>query len=305
MSRLILRALLLLLPLVSRTSFHDYYRRLFGERWEKLREALSRSGTGGLYPNPFASTPQALPGEPLEGLDGFRWSAEPFPRPGRDEAGLLHWYAMDAASVVAARSLGVRAGQRVLDMCAAPGGKSCVLAASLAEAGELVANDRSASRRARLDRVLRDYLPPPVRKRVRVTGHDASRWGLFEREAYDRVLLDAPCSSERHVLADPRALRQWSPARTKGLARRQYALLAAALDAVKVGGRILYSTCALLPAENDELIERLLGDRKRVGRVRVLPLEAPFGEPTEHGWAMLPDRTGWGPIGMSLLERLA
>ena len=82
-------------------------------------------------------------------------------------------------------------------------------------------------------------------------------------------------------------------------------MLASALDVVRVGGRILYSTCALLEAENDAVVRRLLSDRRRAGRARVVAIEAPFGEATECGWSVLPDRTGWGPLYYSLIERLA
>ena len=112
---------------------------------------------------------------------------------------------MDGASILAAQALDPQPGDDILDLCAAPGGKSLMLAEKIAEAGTLVANDRSASRRGRLKRVLESYIPNPVRERIRVTGHDATKWCVFETEAYDRILLDAPCSSERHVLHDDNA----------------------------------------------------------------------------------------------------
>ena len=91
-------------------------------------------------------------------------------------------------------------GDRVLDMCAAPGGKSLLLAEAMGDAGRLVANELSPTRRAKLKTILEDCLPGEQRKHIQVTGHDATRWGLHEPDHYDRVLLDAPCSSERHVL---------------------------------------------------------------------------------------------------------
>ena len=296
---------ILALQVSHSTDFDEFYSAFYGPRWERLRAALSCSGQSGLFLNPSAALADGPPGEALEGVPGARRSELPFARPERDEAGLLRWYAMDVASIVAAQALEVAPGERVLDMCAAPGGKSLVLASCLTEDGELVVNDRSATRRARLRRVLDDYLPAQLRRRVEVQGHDATRWGLHEQEAYDRVLLDAPCSSEGHVLADPKARAQWSPARSRGLAKRQYAMLVAALEAVRVGGRILYSTCALVPAENEGVVGRLLADRKRAGRARVLPIEAPIGEAQGPGWAMHPDRCGWGPIWMAAIERLA
>ena len=297
----------------------QHYGSLLGERWPTLRAALLCAGPWGIRLNGFTPTQPSPPaGETWEELPAVLHSADaPFPPAGRGPDGLLAWYAMDPASVLAARELGVRPGERVLDACAAPGGKSLVLAESLAglgegehepsgAAGQLVANERSATRRARLLRVLDDYLPPEWRQQVQVTGHDATRWSQHERDAFDRILLDVPCSSEAHVLADPRALRGWTPARSKQLVRRQYALLASALDVVRVGGTILYSTCSVLPAENDGVVERLLGDRKRQGRVELRPISSPLGEATACGRIVLPDREpGFGPIYMARLERTA
>ncbi|MFT4542996.1 MAG: 16S rRNA C967 or C1407 C5-methylase (RsmB/RsmF family) [Planctomycetota bacterium] len=289
----------------NKPTFDSFYMALYGNRWGGLRDKLSGSRESGLFCSPWADQEGDLPGNPMPGVEGARRSAEAFESPPLDPAGMPRWYAMDIASIVAAQSLQVAEGDRVLDMCAAPGGKSLVLASGLGSRGELVVNDRSSTRRARLRKVLDQYLPVELRARVTVSGHDASKWGLHETNAYDRILLDAPCSSERHVLADPKALAQWSPARAKGLARRQYAMLAAALEAVRVGGRILYSTCSLVPDENEGVIERLLSDSKRAGRARVVPLEAPIGEANGHGWAMFPDCSEWGPIWMAAIERLA
>jgi len=149
--------------------------------------------------------------------------------------------------------------------------------------------------------VLEDYLPRDVLARVRVTGHDGAKWCLHETEAFDRVLLDAPCSGERHLLENPEELKVWSPARSKNLSVRQYALLASAHAVVRVGGRIVYSTCSISPLENDAVIARLL--KKRPGEVAVRKPSYELGEPTEHGWMILPDRSGFGPIYHAVLER--
>ena len=192
----------------------------------------------------------------------------------------------------------------VLDMCAAPGGKSLVLASKLAGSGSLVCNDRSSQRRSRLKRVLDKHLPSPWRAVVSITSHDATKWGLYEQQAYDAVLLDAPCSSERHVFNDPKALSAWSPSRPKRLAIQQFAMLAAALEAVRVGGTVLYSTCSVSPAENEDVIEKL--QVKRPGRFEEIPCDSAFAEPRAHGHIILPDASGGrGPLYYCLLRRLA
>lgn len=253
----------------TRDMFDRYYGDIYGERWTRLCPAL---------------LDERMPVE--------------------FSAGLVQPYFMDEASIIAARTLPVRPDDMVLDMCAAPGGKSLVLATQLGPDGSLVANDRSAARRKRLHAVLDGCLSPETRAKVTISGHDASRWGLYEQDVYDAVLLDAPCSSERHVLTTPSALAQWSPSRPKRLAVQQFAMLAAALSAVKTGGYILYSTCALAPVENEQVVQKLL--ERRNGRCEVLPLHPETGEAREAGHIILPDTAdGRGPLYFCLIRRTA
>ncbi|HEY6728865.1 MAG TPA: RsmB/NOP family class I SAM-dependent RNA methyltransferase [Polyangiaceae bacterium] len=289
--------------------FARHYTVLFGERWPELRQALVATSPKVLRVNGFASEAARLRDTreltPLPRLPGcFRLeSASERVTLGLDEHELLSAYVMDAASVVAARALQVRPGETVLDLCAAPGGKALVLLEALASAGNLTLNDRSRKRSARLKTVLRQYVPANVLDRVKLTAHDARRWGLYQPAAYDAILLDAPCSSERHVLGDPAELAKWSPSRIQRLASDQYAMLAAAATALKPGGRLVYSTCALAPQENDGVIERLLKRARHA--VEVSPVSAPLGEASEYGWQIHPDRHGAGPIYFCKLTKAA
>ena len=217
------------------------------------------------------------------------------------EAGLIKPYFLDKASTYPAQALDVQPGDTVLDMCAAPGGKTLILALAKGEAGTLVANDKSADRRMRLKAVIKEHLPAAIASTVRITGYDAATWGLYQQAVYDRVLLDAPCSSERHVLSSPYYLAQWTPARTKQLAIRQFAMLAAALDAAKAGGRVVYSTCSISPLENDGVIEKLF--KKRKDMFDIIETAPGIGEKTKYGIQILPDTTGAGPIYYCCLEK--
>ena len=256
--------------------FHRYYEDLFADRWATLRPALLSEQVHTEYTSCLT-------------------------RP----------YYLDPASVAVALALGVRPGHRVLDLCAAPGGKSLVLVCQLSGSGSLVCNERSAARRNRLIRVLDSHLPPAMRMLVTVTGHDAARWALHEPEAYDRVLADVPCSSERHVIQSAGDLGRWSPSRPKRLAQGAYTIGCAAVDATRPGGLTVYSTCALSPLENDRVVERLLGRGK--GRLSIsqtgpgvpdacaVPLD---WEPTEFGMTALPDRNnGAGPMYFAMLQK--
>ncbi len=254
--------------------FEEYYNSLYGQRWERLKAAMLKE-----------TKPILL--------------AEDMPSP----------YYMDKASIIAAQLLPVEKNNIVLDMCAAPGGKTLVIARKLNGTGKLVSNDRSAQRRNRLIGVVRDCLTPTQASVVKICGYDSTKWSLHEKNVYDAVLLDAPCSSERHVVNDLKALIQWSPARPKQLAVQQYTMLAAAFDAVKPDGYILYSTCSINPLENSMIIERII--KKRSGRIEETDVTSinsdltNLSEKQEYGRIILPDtQNGCGPLYFCLLRRL-
>jgi 16S rRNA C967 or C1407 C5-methylase (RsmB/RsmF family) len=251
--------------------FFAHYAAAYGERWPALLDALR----GAPVYHALHFTPEQAP------------------------------YFLDEASLAGVSQLDVQPGMQVLDMCAAPGGKSLVLASRLAGEGLLQSNDRSADRRIRLRRVLDASLPESWRKIVQISGHDATRWGVHEKDRWDRILLDAPCSSERHVLESPKHLAEWSFSRIKRLAEQQGAMLAAAVDALRPGGEMVYSTCALASEENDRVVEKIL--KKRKGKVELMePLETlPGADVTACGRHILPDQTGGrGPIYFARLRRI-
>lgn len=249
--------------------FNSYYAQIYGQRWETLKQAMLK------------------PSEPVLLSDRLRSP-----------------YYLDRASLHAVLQLPVKPGDTVLDMCAAPGGKTLSIALRLNGSGKLVSNDRSSSRRLRLRNVIESCLDDNQRAIITVTGHDSTKWGLYEKDTYDCVLLDAPCSSERHVLRDEKELDKWSPNRPKMLALTQFAMLAAALDAVKTGGYILYSTCSINPAEDDEVVGKLF--RKRKDKFEIILNHTDNGaETTEFGQIILPDTSnGEGPLYYSLIRRI-
>lgn len=283
-------------------AFDQFYANMYGERWPRLKEALLLPKRHVAILNPYSKF--KFPEHPMH-IDGINLEhdvKDSFPSPEKTDEGYLNYYLMDAASILPVIALDIHPGERVVDLCAAPGGKSFLCALKLHTQGLLVSNDRSAARRARIHRIFDDYIPKTEQKNHKVTGHDATKWCLYEKSVYDKVLLDAPCSSERHVLEDHKELSLWAPGRTKAIAVTQFAMLASALDIVKVGGTIVYSTCALSQLENDDIIRKL--EQKRSGRFELKRFEFPFGEPTEFGWQVLPDNTGWGPFYLAIVKRI-
>ncbi|DBB11045.1 TPA: 5-methylcytosine rRNA methyltransferase nsun4 [Trebouxia sp. C0006] len=131
--------------------------------------------------------------------------------------------------------------------------------------GSLTCNELDPSRKSRLQIVMDSYLPPALKKRVRLTPHDSARyWSRFEPDTYDCVLLDAPCTSERHVLqqavsgSGKSAKLRWSVRQCEDMAALQVRLLTAALKTVRCGGRVVYSTCSISPLENDQVVSKAI-----------------------------------------------
>lgn len=289
-------------PMKGPEGFDQFYSEMYGERWPRLKAALLAPKKHVAVLNPFSKF--KFPEQPLTvtGISYEHDVKELFPQPEKTEEGYTNYYLMDAASILPVEALDLKPGDKMVDLCAAPGGKSLLCAWKLKNQGMLVSNDRSAARRARIHRIFDDYLPKTEQRNHKVTGHDATKWCLYEKSAYDKVLLDAPCSSERHVLEDSKELSGWAPGRTKAIAVSQFAMLASALDIVKKEGIIVYSTCALSALENDDIIRKLY--LKRPGRFELIRKEFPFGELTEFGWQVLPDNTGWGPFYLSVIKRI-
>jgi 16S rRNA C967 or C1407 C5-methylase (RsmB/RsmF family)/NOL1/NOP2/fmu family ribosome biogenesis protein len=166
------------------------------------------------------------------------------------------YYLQEPSAMAAAEALAPRAGELVLDLAAAPGGKSTHVAALLGDSGLLLANDVHGGRARELSRNLERW----GSRRALVTNAApadlALRWGAL----FDAVLLDAPCSGEGMFRKTPEAALQWSREAVTACALRQGALLKQAAQLVRPGGRMLYSTCTLSPEENEQAVTRFLDE---------------------------------------------
>ena len=229
-----------------------------------------------------------------------------FPSPPRDMNNILQYYILDAASLLAVTALDVQPDDRVLDVCAAPGGKSLAILQKLSAGGHLTSNDPSTDRRRRLQQVFKDYVPSErLQQQIHVTGFDGTQLHGFAADSFDRVLVDAPCSSDRHLIRDPSELANWTRHRTKQLSQRQAALLNTALRSVVLGGRVVYSTCALSEIENDGVISKII--KRYRSKIAIIKQDWSFGEPTKFGWLVLPNTQGesWGPMYICVIKKMA
>ncbi len=176
------------------------------------------------------------------------------------------WWVQDAASALPVRLLGDVAGRRVLDLCAAPGGKTLQLAAAGAH---VTALDRSRPRLARLEENL-----SRLHLEAEMICADAVTWR--PQTPVGAVLLDAPCSATGGLRRHPDVARLKTPDDVERLAALADRLLDAALDMLEPGGRLVFCTCSLEPQEGPQRAAAFL---KRASGVKLVPVE-----PAEIGW---------------------
>ncbi|XP_068197123.1 5-methylcytosine rRNA methyltransferase NSUN4 [Antennarius striatus] len=178
-----------------------------------------------------------------------------------DGFGLLGYYLMDAASLLPCLVLDVRDGHSVLDLCAAPGGKTLALLQTQC-IGFLCANDSSVSRTLRLRRTLHSYVPKMYlnEEKLQITSYDGTEWGEIERNTYDRVLVDVPCTTDRHSVTenDNNIFRKNRSGERQRLPRLQLDLLLAGIRAANPGGEIVYSTCTLSEIQNQNVVKEAI-----------------------------------------------
>lgn len=164
-------------------------------------------------------------------------------------------YIQSTSSMLAAHVLNASSEFSVLDMCAAPGSKTSLIAAIMQNQGRIIANDRSKKRLYRL----REILQQQGATNVEVINEPAESLGKKYADCFDRVLVDVPCSGEgRFRVEKPIRMSRWSEQSIKTLAKLQQQILASALRCVKVGGHVVYSTCTFAPEENEMVLDKVI-----------------------------------------------
>lgn len=180
------------------------------------------------------------------------------------EAGL--YYIQEPSAMAPAELLEVQPGERVLDLCAAPGGKSTQIAAKLGGKGLLICNEIHPARA----RILSENIERMGICNALVTNETPNHLTELFPEYFDKILVDAPCSGEGMFRKNQTACEEWSPENVKLCAQRQDEILDYAAGMLRPGGRLVYSTCTFAPAENEGSISRFL---KRHSDFTLLPID--------------------------------
>lgn len=234
--------------------FIERMRQQLGNELPAFLHALEEPPLRGIRLNPLKRT-EAV--EYLREGDDIPWVSDAYYLSGESKAGasVLHeagaYYIQEPGAMIPAAVLDAKPGEKILDLCAAPGGKATQIGAAMSGEGLLVCNEPIPKRAQILSRNIERMGIKNAIVTCAWPGQLAEQWP----EGFDAVMVDAPCSGEGMFRRDPQTRSEWSPEKAEGCIERQREILAAAAHLVRPGGRIVYSTCTYHPAENKENAE--------------------------------------------------
>ena len=165
--------------------------------------------------------------------------------------------AQDASSYLAAKNLGVKPNDLVLDVCAAPGGKTAVLAEEMENKGEIIAIDIHQHKKKLIEENMKK-LGIDIVKATVLDARNVNKQG----RKFDKILVDVPCSGYGVIRKKPEILYTKNRENVEELASLQLEILNSAADILKDGGELIYSTCTIISQENTENVEKFLNERK-------------------------------------------
>ena len=201
--------------------------------------------------------------------NGYYYEKEDYPgkHPYHD-AGV--YYIQEPSAMAPAEYLEVKPKERVLDLCAAPGGKSTQLGAALKGEGLLICNEIHPARA----KILSENIERMGIKNAIVTNETPAHLAAYFPAYFDKILVDAPCSGEGMFRKNEDACTEWSLENVALCAKRQDEILDEAASMLRPGGRLVYSTCTFAPAENEGSISRFLERHSDFG---IIPVEKKAG----------------------------
>ena len=249
-----------------------------GEEYEDFLRSLERPRAVALRFNPLKGEVPQLPfaGQPVP-WEPMGYYYDPDSRPGLHlyhEAGV--YYLQEASAMAPVALLDPQPGERICDLCAAPGGKTTQIAGRMMGEGFLLCNEYSPKRAKILSRNIERMAVANALVTNEPTEVLASRFPGF----FHRVLVDAPCSGEGMFRKEEAAVADWSQDAVEMCARRQQEILNNAARMVAPGGRLVYSTCTFAPEEDEGVVAEFLARHPEFSPERV---EAPWFQAVENG----------------------
>lgn len=237
------------------TAFIEKYRRLLGEEAPAFLASFDQPSWAGFRVNPLKE------GQPTASLQTATGQVPYVPTGwygkvnGRSLDHVTGWvYSQEPSAMYVGEVVDPQPGERVLDLCAAPGGKSTHLLAKMADTGLLVANEIFRKRAV----VLAENLERWGGQHVVVANESPDQLAPHFPQFFDRILVDAPCSGEGMFRKEPAGMEYWTPDYPAECARRQKKILTSALTMLKPGGTLVYSTCTFAPEEDEQVAAWLL-----------------------------------------------
>ena len=259
-------------------AFLERMKRQLGDEYESYLDSLNRSRAVALRFNPLKGEIPQLPfvGQPVP-WEPMGYYYDPAARPGLHvfhEAGV--YYLQEASAMAPVALLDPQPGERVCDLCAAPGGKTTQIAGRMMGRGFLLCNEINPKRAKILSRNIERMA---VSNALVTNEHPAT---LAQRFAgfFDRVLVDAPCSGEGMFRKEEAAVTDWSQETVEMCARRQAEILSSAAALIRPGGHLVYSTCTFSPEEDEQAVARFLENHPEFVPETV---DAPWFEAGENG----------------------
>ncbi|MCL2673995.1 MAG: RsmB/NOP family class I SAM-dependent RNA methyltransferase [Defluviitaleaceae bacterium] len=246
-------------------------RELLGGEWDAFANAMGETSHAAIRANRLKITPEELSRLIGQELEGVPWCKDGFYLPDGFRAGkspLYHaglYYIQEPSAMSAAEALGVEPGEHVLDLCAAPGGKSTQLAGKLQGSGLLVCNDIS---RSRLKALVKNLELAGVTNSL-VTCEEPHKLTNAFPDFFDKILIDAPCSGEGMFRKDKDVFKAYTPQKPSYFAQVAQNILQSAALMLAPGGRILFSTCTFNKLENENAIEQFLANNPNFSTVPI------------------------------------
>ena len=249
-----------------------------GIEYGEFLKSLERPRAVALRFNPLKGETPVLPfvGESVP-WEPFGWYYDPESRPGLHvfhEAGV--YYLQEASAMAPVALLDPQPGERVCDLCAAPGGKSTQIAGRMGGEGFLLCNEWSPKRA----KILSRNIERMGVSNALVTNENVENLAKRFAGFFDRVLVDAPCSGEGMFRKEEAAVTDWSQETVEMCARRQAEILNSAAKLVRPGGRLVYSTCTFAPEEDEGAVAAFLESHPDFSPEI---LETPWFAPVENG----------------------